>query len=128
MLDFPDYLGSKTYAQGSISSYTAGTETFEITSNTSIPRQSTEYQYYASANISLFIGADEVWEDPKQIGGKYYLKSQGNPGIQQDGSSNNNQQIDAVLIKPKVASLFQTQVTISTFCSTPKVKSILPLM
>lgn len=93
--------GSKTYAQGSISSYIAGTETFEITSNTSIPRQSTEYQYYASANISLFIGADEVWEDPKQIGGKYYLKSQGNPGIQQDGSSNNNQQIDAGFDKTK---------------------------
>ena len=92
---------SKTYAQGSISSYIAGTETFEITSNTSIPRQSTEYQYYASANISLFIGADEVWEDPKQIGGKYYLKSQGNPGIQQDGSSNNNQQIDAGFDKTK---------------------------
>lgn len=86
--------GSKTYAQGSISSYTAGTETFEITSNTSIPKQSTEYQYYASANISLFIGADEVWEDPKQIGGKYYLNSQGNPGIQPDGSSN-DKQIDA---------------------------------
>lgn len=85
---------SKTYAQGSISSYIAGTETFEITSNTSIPKQSTEYQYYASANISLFIGADEVWEDPKPIGGKYYLSSQGNPGIQQDGSSNVNQ-IDA---------------------------------
>lgn len=93
--------GSKTYAQGSISSYTAGTETFEITSNTSIPKQSTEYQYYASANISLFIGADEVWEDPKQIGGKYYLNSQGNPGIQQDGSSNNNQQIDAGFDKTK---------------------------
>lgn len=86
--------GSKTYAQGSTSSYTAGTETFEITSNTRINSQSTEYQYYASANISLFIGADEVWEDPKPIGGKYYLSSQGNPGIQQDGSSNVNQ-IDA---------------------------------
>lgn len=83
--------GSKTYAQGSISSYTAGTETFEITSNTSIPKQSTEYQYYASANISLFIGADEVWEDPKPIGGKYYLHSQGGPGILPDGSSNKNQ-------------------------------------
>lgn len=93
--------GSKTYALGSISSYIAGTETFEITSNTSIPKQSTEYQYYASANISLFIGANEVWEDPKQIGGKYYLKSQGNPGIQQDGSSNNNQQIDAGFDKTK---------------------------
>ena len=86
--------GSKTYAQGGISSYTAGTETFEITSNTRINSQSTEYQYYASANISLFIGADEVWEDSKPIGGKYYLSSQGNPGIQQDGSSNVNQ-IDA---------------------------------
>lgn len=92
--------GSKTYAQGSISSYIAGTETFEITSNTSIPKQSTEYQYYASANISLFIGADEVWEDPKPIGGKYYLNSQGNPGIQQDGSSNVNQ-IDAGFDKTK---------------------------
>ena len=87
--------GSKTYAQGSISSYTAGTETFEITSNTKIPKQDTEYQYYASANISLFIGADEVWEDPKPIGGKYYLHSQGGPGILPDGSSNNNQQIKA---------------------------------
>lgn len=85
---------SKTYAQGSISSYTAGTETFEITSNTSIPEQSTEYQYYASANISLFIGAHEVWKKPKLIGSKYYLSSKGNPGIQQDGSSNANQ-IDA---------------------------------
>lgn len=92
---------SKTYAQGSISSITAGTETFEITSSTKIPKQSTEYQYYASANISLFIGANEVWEDPKKIGGKYYLKSQGNPGIQQDGSSNNNQQIDAGFDKTK---------------------------
>lgn len=91
---------SKIYAQGSISSYIAGTETFEITSNTSIPKQSTEYQYYASANISLFIGADEVWEDPKRIGGKYYLNSQGNPGIQQDGSSNVNQ-IDAGFDKTK---------------------------
>lgn len=86
--------GSKTYAQGSISSYPAGTETFEITSNTSIPKQNTEYQYYASANISLFIGADEVWKKPKLIGSKYYLSSKGNPGIQQDGSSNVNQ-IDA---------------------------------
>ena len=86
--------GSKTYAQGSISSYTAGTETFEITSNTSIQSQETEYQYYASANISLFIGAKEVWENPKLIGSKYYLSSKGNPGIQQDGSSNVNQ-IDA---------------------------------
>lgn len=75
--------GSKTYAQGSISSYTAGTETFEITSNTSIPKQSTEYQYYASANISLFIGADEVWEND-EINSKYYLSSGGNMGIRQD--------------------------------------------
>ena len=84
--------GSKTYAQGSISSYTAGTETFEITSNTRIPKHDTEYQYYASANISLFIGAKEVWKNPKKIGSKYYLSSQGNPGIQPDGSSNVNQQ------------------------------------
>lgn len=74
--------GSKTYAQE------AGTETFEITSNTSIPKQSTEYQYYASANISLFIGADEKWEKPQKIGSKYYLSSQGNMGIKQDGNSN----------------------------------------
>lgn len=92
--------GNKTYAQGSISSITAGTETFEITSSTKIPKQSTEYQYYASANISLFIGADEVWENPKLIGSKYYLSSQGNPGIQQDGSSNVNQ-IDADFDKTK---------------------------
>lgn len=78
--------GSKTYAQE------AGTETFEITSNTSIPKQSTEYQYYASANISLFIGADEVWENPKLIGSKYYLSSQGNPGIKPD---DNGKEIDA---------------------------------
>lgn len=75
--------GSKTYAQGSTSSYDAGTETFEITSNTKIPGQSTEYQYYASANISLFIGADEVWKND-EISGKYYLSSGGNMGIRQD--------------------------------------------
>lgn len=72
--------GSKTYAQGN----SAGTETFEITSNTSIPKQSTEYQYYASANISLFIGADEVWKNEKISSGKYYLSSGGNMGIKQD--------------------------------------------
>lgn len=76
--------GSKTYAQGSISSYTAGTETFKITSNTSIPKQNTEYQYYASANISLFIGADEVWKNEEIFSGKYYLSSGGNMGIRQD--------------------------------------------
>lgn len=70
--------GSKTYAQE------AGTETFEITSNTKINSQETEYQYYASANISLFIGADEVWENDK-INSKYYLSSGGNMGIKQDG-------------------------------------------
>lgn len=85
--------GSKTYAQGSISSYTAGTETFEITSNTSIPKQSTEYQYYASANISLFIGADEVWENEEIFSGKYYLSSGGNMGIKQD--NNQKKQTDA---------------------------------
>ena len=80
--------GSKTYAQGGISSYTAGTETFEITSNTSIPKQSTEYQYYASANISLFIGADETWKNDEIYSGKYYLSSGGNMGIKQNGNSN----------------------------------------
>lgn len=84
--------GSKTYAQGSTSSYIAGTETFEITSNTSIPKQSTEYQYYASANISLFIGADEVWKND-EISGKYYLSSGGNMGIRQD--ENPKKQTDA---------------------------------
>lgn len=80
--------GSKTYAQGSISSNIAGTETFEITSNTSIPKQSTEYQYYASANISLFIGADETWKNDEIYSGKYYLSSGGNMGIKQNGNSN----------------------------------------
>ena len=84
---------SKTYAQGSISSYTAGTETFEITSNTSIPKQSTEYQYYASANISLFIGANEVWKNEEIFSGKYYLSSGGNMGIRQD--ENQKKQTDA---------------------------------
>lgn len=92
-LIFLTILGSKTYAQGSISSYTAGTETFEITSNTRINSQSTEYQYYASANISLFIGAKEVWKEPKKIGDSYYLSSKGNPGIKpNDGAG---KQIDA---------------------------------
>lgn len=81
--------GSKTYAQGSTSSYDAGTETFEITSNTKINSQSTEYQYYASANISLFIGADEVWKNDEIYSGKYYLSSGGNMGIKQDGNSDN---------------------------------------
>ena len=92
-LIFLTILGSKTYAQGSISSYTAGTETFEITSNTRIPGQSTEYQYYASANISLFIGADEVWKNEQIYSGKYYLSSGGNMGIRQDG--NPKKQTDA---------------------------------
>lgn len=85
--------GSKTYAQGSTSSYDAGTETFEITSNTRINSQSTEYQYYASANISLFIGAKEVWKEPKLIGDSYYLSSKGNPGIKPN--DNAGKQIDA---------------------------------
>lgn len=85
--------GSKTYAQGSISSYTAGTETFKITSNTSIKKQNTEYQYYASANISLFIGADEVWKNEEIFSGKYYLSSGGNMGIRQD--NNQKKQTDA---------------------------------
>ena len=92
-LIFLTILGSKTYAQGSISSYTAGTETFEITSNTRINSQSTEYQYYASANISLFIGAKEVWKEPKLIGDSYYLSSKGNPGIKPN--DNAGKQIDA---------------------------------
>lgn len=78
--------GSKTYAQE------AGTETFEITSKTKINSQETEYQYYASANISLFIGAKEVWNEPKLIGGSYYLSSQGNPGIKPD---DNGKEINA---------------------------------
>lgn len=82
--------GSKTYAQ---SSNIAGTETFEITSSTKIPKQSTEYQYYASANISLFIGADEVWKNEKILGEKYYLSSGGNMGIRQD--NNQKKQTDA---------------------------------
>lgn len=85
--------GSKTYAQGSTSSYDAGTETFEITSNTKINSQSTEYQYYASANISLFIGADEVWKNEEIFSGKYYLSSGGNMGIKQD--KDQNKQTDA---------------------------------
>lgn len=85
--------GSKTYAQGSTSSYSAGTETFKITSNTRINSQSTEYQYYASANISLFIGAKEVWKEPKLIGDSYYLSSKGNPGIKPN--DNAGKQIDA---------------------------------
>lgn len=80
--------GSKTYAQGSTSSYDAGTETFEITSNTKINSGKTEYQYYASANISLFIGADEVWKNDEIYSGKYYLSSGGNMGIKQNGDSN----------------------------------------
>lgn len=79
--------GSKTYAQE------AGTETFEITSNTRINSQKTEYQYYASANISLFIGAKEVWKKPKRIGDSYYLSSKGNPGIKPN--DNAGKQIDA---------------------------------
>ncbi len=81
--------GSKTYAQGN----SAGTETFKITSNTRINSQETEYQYYASANISLFIGAKEVWEEPESIGDSYYLSSKGNPGIKPN--DNAGKQINA---------------------------------
>lgn len=85
--------GSKTYAQE------AGTETFEITSNTKINSQETEYQYYASANISLFIGAKEVWKEPKKIGDSYYLSSKGNPGIKPN--DNAGKQIDAGYVDAK---------------------------
>lgn len=76
---------SKTYAQGSISSITAGTEKFIITSSTKISSLSTEYQYYASANISIFIGADETWTNEDRDG-NYYLSSSGNPAIRQDAN------------------------------------------
>lgn len=123
---------SKTYAQGSISSYIAGTETFEITSNTSIPKQSTEYQYYASANISLFIGADEVWKTRR------YLVENIISVLAEIWALNKikikiNKQMPVIIKQKKLrvtqlVSPCQTQVTISTFSSTPKVRSNLPLM
>ena len=124
--------GSKTYAQGSISSYTAGTETFEITSNTKIPKQSTEYQYYASANISLFIGADEVWKNEEIFSGNIISVLAEIWALNKIKIKINKQM--PVIIKQKklrvtqLVSPCQTQVTISTFCSTPKVRSNLPLM
>lgn len=106
--------GSKTYAQE------AGTETFEITSNTKINSQETEYQYYASANISLFIGAKEVWNEPKLIGDSYYLSSKGNPGIKPN--DNAGKQIDAGYVDAKNCIALPNTGTISTFYSTPKVR------
>lgn len=85
--------GATAWADDNVSTYTAGTEKWQITSSTKINSQETEYSYYASANISIFIGAKEIWEQPILVGGNYFLRSQGNPGIL---ASDGKGQTDAV--------------------------------
>ena len=72
----------KTFAQ--LATQTAGSEEWLVLQNSKITVTDEEYEYFASANISIFVGANEKWEAPKLIDGKYYLRSQGNPGILND--------------------------------------------
>lgn len=78
----------KTFAQ--LATQTAGSEEWLVLQNSKITVNNEEYEYFASANISIFVGANEKWEAPKEIDGKYYLRSQGNPGILNDGRVTND--------------------------------------
>lgn len=79
----------KTFAQ--LATQTAGSEEWLVLQNSKITVTDEEYEYFASANISIFVGANEKWEEPKLIDGKYYLSSQGNPGIKNDNGSTSGQ-------------------------------------
>ncbi len=69
--------GAQIYAQ--ISSQTAGTEKWQVQAGQKIQVGSEEYDYYTSANVSLRIGANEKWNDPKNADdNNLYLSSQGN--------------------------------------------------
>lgn len=71
--------GSVAFAQNDTKAQNAATETWTVTSGTRISKQNTEYPYYASANVTIMVGANETWETPVQKGEKWYLASQGNP-------------------------------------------------
>lgn len=79
----------KTFAQ--LATQTAGSEEWLVLQNSKITVTDEEYEYFASANISIFVGANEKWEEPELIDGKYYLSSQGNPGIKNDNGSTSSQ-------------------------------------
>lgn len=79
----------KTFAQ--LATQTAGSEEWLVLQNSKITVTDEEYEYFASANISIFVGANEKWNEPKLVDGSYYLSSQGNPGIKNDGGTNSTQ-------------------------------------
>ncbi len=85
--------GATAWADDNVSTHSAGTEKWQVTNSTKINKQDSEYTYYASANISILVGAKEIWEEPKLIDNNYYLRSQGNPGIL---SSDGKGQTDAI--------------------------------
>ena len=72
--------GNNASADNTPTTQNAATETWTVTQNTKTPKQDQEYPYYASANITIQIGANEVWEAPEQLDGtNWYLHAQGNP-------------------------------------------------
>lgn len=73
--------GNNASADNTPTAQNAATETWMVTQNTRTPKQDHEYPYYASANITILIGANEVWEAPTQLdgGSNWYLHAQGNP-------------------------------------------------
>lgn len=79
----------KSFAQ--LATQTAGSEEWLVLQNSKITVTDEEYEYFASANISIFVGANEKWNEPKLVDGSYYLSSQGNPGIKNDGGTNSTQ-------------------------------------
>jgi|GEM_PF-4456637 len=61
--------GNNASADNTPTAQNAATETWTVTQNTRTPKQDHEYPYYASANITILIGANEVWEAPTQLDG-----------------------------------------------------------
>ncbi len=79
--------GNSVIASETADTQSAATETWTVTQGTGIPQKTEEYQYYASANISILVGANEVWEKPVQLNDtNWYLHAKGKP---QFGNKNN---------------------------------------
>lgn len=90
--------GNRVVAEESASTQTAATETWTITEGTKIPQKKVEYQYYASANISILVGAKETWYEPKQKGDSWYLNSQGNPLIGEKNDAEYKEEINCIAL------------------------------
>lgn len=74
---------------------TPGKETWSVVQNQRVDNSNsdTELEYFASANISVLIGAKEVWEaKSKTVDSEtaYVIQSQGNPGILTGATNSNN--------------------------------------